>query len=197
MQLPLEITFRGLSKDDHTESLIREQIAKLEQVCDYISSCQIVVEKTQQHQRSGNPYQILIDIRVPPGHELVVKQGDEEQDMHKELPTIIREAFSAARRQLKELVEKQRKRTKTHPAQEMAAVVSKLYPDEGYGFLRTVDGREIYFHQNSVVHEEFERLEIGTGVRYVEQEGQEGPQASTVQIVDKPGARISKSEGGK
>lgn len=197
MQLPLEITFRGISKDDNTESLIREQTAKLEQVCDYISSCQIVVEKTQKHQRSGNPYHILINIRVPPGHELVVKQGDEEQDMHKELPTIIREAFSAARRQLKELVEKQRQRTKTHPQQEMAAVVSKLYEDEGYGFLRTVDGREIYFHQNSVLYDDFKRLEIGTGVRYIEEIGEEGPQASTVQIVDKPGARISKSEGGE
>lgn len=62
-----------------------------------------------------------------------------------------------------------------------------------YGFLRTLDtGREIYFHRNSVSDRDFERLEVGTGVQFAEEEGEMGPQATTVQIVDKPGARVSK-----
>ena len=44
------------------------------------------------------------------------------------------------------------------------------------------------------VEREQEHLEIGTGVRYFPSEGEEGPQASTVQIVDKPGSRASKVE---
>jgi hypothetical protein len=44
------------------------------------------------------------------------------------------------------------------------------------------------------LHDDFERLEIGTGVRYFPSEGEQGPQASTVQIVDKPGSRASKVE---
>ena len=42
---------------------------------------------------------------------------------------------------------------------------------------------------------DFPRLEIGTGVRFVEERGEEGPQASTVQIVDKPGARAGSVKG--
>ncbi|MEJ2428230.1 MAG: HPF/RaiA family ribosome-associated protein [Deltaproteobacteria bacterium] len=73
------------------------------------------------------------------------------------------------------------------------ALVDKLFPEKDYGFLKTVDGRVLYFHRNSVLADDFDRLEIGTGVRYVETMGDKGPQASTVQIVDKPGVRHSTS----
>lgn len=76
----------------------------------------------------------------------------------------------------------------------MVAIVTQIFPQEGYGFLRTVDeDREIYFHKNSVLHNDFERLTVGTGVRYVEEEGEKRPQATTVQIVNKPGVRTDKA----
>jgi len=61
----------------------------------------------------------------------------------------------------------------------------KLFSEEGYGFLETPDGREIYFHRNSVIGSDFDRLEIGTEVRFAEETGEQGPQASTVTIVGK------------
>jgi cold shock CspA family protein len=63
--------------------------------------------------------------------------------------------------------------------------VSKLFPDEGYGFLETPDGREVYFHRNSVLGADFDRLSIGTEVRFAEEEGEKGLQASTVTVVGK------------
>ena len=67
-------------------------------------------------------------------------------------------------------------------------IVEKLF-DEGYGFLRELDDdRQVYFHRNSVLHDDFERLAVGTEVRFTPQEGDDGPQASSVQIVAKPGA---------
>jgi cold shock CspA family protein len=73
----------------------------------------------------------------------------------------------------------------------------RLYPgsafNEGYGFLMTPDGRELYFHRHSVLHDDFERLAVGTEVRFEEEEGEKGPQASTVQVVNKPGVRVSMS----
>jgi hypothetical protein len=41
-----------------------------------------------------------------------------------------------------------------------------------------------------VLHDAFERLAVGTEVRFEEAEGDKGPQASTVQIVNKPGIRL-------
>ena len=192
MQVPLEITFRNVRKDTAIEDLIRQQAAKLERICNHISSCRIAVEKPQEHQRIGNPFRVRIDVMVPSEHELVAIRDSSEGDLHEQLSTVIRNAFAAMRRQLKKLVERQRGEIKTHPEQEVAGFVVRLFRQQGYGFIKSLEGEEIYFHKNSLAADDFDRLEIGTGVQWVEQQGEEGPQASTVRIVDKPGSIIAK-----
>jgi len=59
-------------------------------------------------------------------------------------------------------------------------VVARLFPEDGYGFLRTSEGREIYFNERSVLKGAFPRLRVGSLVRFAEEAGDEGPQASTV-----------------
>ncbi len=60
--------------------------------------------------------------------------------------------------------------------------VNSLFPKEGYGFIQTRDGRDIYFHRNSVLDGAFDRLSPGAEVRFSEEEGEKGPQASTVEM---------------
>jgi cold shock CspA family protein len=194
MQVPLNMTFRNVRKSAEIEALIRKQAVKLERVCPYLVSCRIAIEKPQAHQKSGNPFRVRVDVTVPPAHELVTVRNSGEGDLHEQLPTVLRQAFGAMQRQLKKLVEKQRGDVKIHPGQELAGVVVRLFRDEGYGFIKSLDGREIYFHRNSVAGAEFSRLEIGTGVQWNEEDGENGPQATVVRIVDKPGARISNSK---
>jgi cold shock CspA family protein len=75
----------------------------------------------------------------------------------------IRAGFKAMRRQLQDYVCCLRRDVKTHhPAPH--AKVGKLFPREGYGFIETPDGREIYFHKNSVLNSSFEHLDIGDEV---------------------------------
>jgi cold shock CspA family protein len=121
----------------------------------------------------------------------VVSRDPSGGDLHEELTSVIRDAFEAARRQLQKVAEKQRGRVKTHPEQELMGLVVRLFREQGYGFLRALDGREIYFHRNAVLNDDFDRLEVGTGVRFDEGLGEAGPQASTVQIVDKPGGHVA------
>mgnify|MGYP006307178829 CR=1 FL=1 len=188
MQVPLEISYRNIEKTDYIESLVREKAAELDRVHSHITSCHVAVEKPQSHQQQGNPFRVRIDVRVPPGHELVVKQKPTGGEMHRELSAVIRKAFSAMKRRLKKLEEQQRRDVKSHPEQtENQGIVKKLFPEHGYGFLRTLNNREVYFHKNSVLHNGFEDLEEGTLVRYVGEMGNNGPQASTVQIVDNQG----------
>jgi len=185
MKVPLEIAFKGIRNTDELDALIREEAAKLERVCGYISSCRVIVEMRQKHQTTGSPYRVRIDMTVPPGHELVMKQESGQGDMHDPVEIVIKNVFESAARQLRKLVEQQRGDTKAHPEQEVMAVVYRLFPDQEYGFLRTVDSQQdIYFHKNSVLHHDFDRLVVGTGVRYTAQEGEQGPQATAVQIVD-------------
>ena len=73
---------------------------------------------------------------------------------------------------------------KVHEEAAQARIV-RLFPIEEYGFLETADGREIYFHKNSVLPPGFDHLEVASEVSYVEEMGEKGPQASTVRIVGK------------
>src|SRR5690606_28302654 len=81
---------------------------------------------------------------------------------------------------------------KAHPAQETRGVISKLFKQDAYGFIQAPDGQEIYFHANSVLHDDFDRLVIGAGVRYTEELGDEGVQASSLELVEKPSGRIAR-----
>lgn len=190
MQVPLELSFRGIEDKDLIEKEVRNQVVKLEKVYQHMNSCRVAIEKTQQHQQTGNPYRVRLDITVPPGHEVVVKKEPTHGNIHDPLIKSVHEAFKSARRKLKEIKEKQRNEVKSHPERQVQAFVAKIFKDDGYGFLETTTGRSIYFHRNAVLHDDFDRLEIGTGVSYTEHMGEEGPQASSIQIIDKPGSRI-------
>jgi len=184
MQVPVEMSFRNVRKTPELEALIHRKIAKLERVCDYIISCRISVELPQKYPDTGNPYQVRIDLKIPPNHELVAKQTASEGDIHDSLEIVVAKTFRAIERQLKELTDRQHREVKTHPHQQVMGLVHQLYPARGYGFIKTIDTQEdVYFHQNSVLHYNFEKLGIGAGVRFTVQLGQKGLQASTVEVV--------------
>jgi cold shock CspA family protein len=189
MNVPLEISFRDVEKTDDLENLLRGEASSLEEVNDHVSSCRISVERPQKHLRTGSPYRVRIDMTVPPGHEIVAKREPGQGEMHEELETVILDAFDDARRQLRELNDRQAGEEKRHPAQETTALVHRLVPQEDFGFLKTLDGRDVYFHRNSVANNDFDRLAVGTGVRHAAEMGENGLQATTVRIVDKPGVR--------
>ncbi|MBD3161343.1 MAG: HPF/RaiA family ribosome-associated protein [Candidatus Eisenbacteria bacterium] len=201
MQVPLELSFRRVDMTDEIEELIRDQAGKLEQVHDSLVSCRVAVERDQKAPKRGNPYRVRLDIRVPPGQEIIVRRESSQGEIHEELTQVIRESFSSARRQLRELNEKQRgdARRESHrevPAEgePMRGSVSKLFLEERYGFVATPDGEEVYFHENAVVGEPFDDLRIGYGVSFTREEGEKGPQASTVRVIDRPGSTLAGSE---
>lgn len=191
MQLPLEINLRNVRKTKSIESIIQEKVTKLEQVCNYITSCRIAVEKIQKQQKKGNPFRVRIDLNLPPNHEIVVHRESTENDPPYILGALIRDAFDIARRQLQKQIEKQRHEIKVHPTNEINGIIQKLFREQDYGFIQGLDGTEIYFHRHSVLHGDFNRLEIGTGVRYLKKDGEDGPQASSVQIIDRAISNLS------
>ncbi len=109
MQLPLGISYRGVEKSDLLEEYIRAKAARLDRFCDHISRCDVVVEHPNHSQHSGNPFRVRIDVTVPPGHELVAEEKQVAHEMHEPLSKVINDAFKTMERQLKALVEKQRR----------------------------------------------------------------------------------------
>jgi cold shock CspA family protein/ribosome-associated translation inhibitor RaiA len=181
MQLPLQVSFRHMEHSPTIEALVREKAAHLDSFAEHIMRCRVVVEPAGKHHQHGNLYEVRIDLTVP-GEEIAVTREPGEHTEYRDIQVALRDAFDSARRQLEDYVRRRRgsvKALETAPH----ARVTKLFPEEGYGFLETPDGREIYFHRHSVLHEGFDRLRLGTEVAFVEEAGKKGPQASTVRPV--------------
>ncbi|MCL5669626.1 MAG: HPF/RaiA family ribosome-associated protein [Gammaproteobacteria bacterium] len=175
MQIPLQITFRDMPPSPAVEARIRQKVQKLESFYDRIMGCRVVVNMPQKHHHQGKLYNVRIDITVPGGEIAVNRQPDED------VYVALRDAFNAAGRQLEDYAREQRGDVKTHETPHHARVV-KLFPEEDCGFIETLDGEQIYFHRNSVVHPPFDHLKIGTEVLFIEEQGEKGPQAKLVTV---------------
>lgn len=184
MQIPLQITFRDIEPSAAIEANIREKAAKLDQFYNQIMSCRVVVEVPHAHHHQGKLYQVHIDLTVPEG-ELLVTHGHHHKDhSHEDVYVAIRDSFDAMERQLEDYARKRRGDVKKHEAAAHGWVLS-LNSNENYGTIETADERYIYFHRNSVLDKAFDKLEVGSDVRFVEEMGEDGPQASTVSLVGK------------
>lgn len=190
MQRPLKITSRDFALSEAFEAEIREKASALENYYERLSGCEVTVRAPAiKHHRKGGPFVVGIRMTVP-GKELAVDHQAQE-----ELSQAIREAFDAARRQLEDYVRELRGAVKTHEATALGRII-RLEPALDYGFLETPDKREIYFHRNSLLGADFDKLEVGTEVRFVEEEGERGPQASTVVVTKATTHRSSEPTGG-
>ena len=156
---------------------------RLEEFSRRITSCTIVINGPQTRRRQGDLFQVDIRIAMP-GHEVVVNKtrGDAPEREH---PLVaIREAFDAAVRQIEDVTREARGQVKEHAAEGYGRV-TKFLAGEDCGFIEAADGRDIYFHRNAVLGGAFDRLGVGSEVRFVEEEGDKGAQASTVRLIGK------------
>jgi cold shock CspA family protein len=207
MKIPLQVSFRNMPPSDVIEANIREKAAKLDSFYDRIMACRVIVEAPHRRHHKGKLYHVRIDLTLP-GGELVVKRepkhvepaklrspqlsGRELTESHEpskyaahdDVYIAIRDAFNAAGRKLQDYARRQRGTIKAHEPAALARV-TKLFREDGFGFLETADGRELYFHKNSVLEPGFDHIELGTQVHYAEEEGEQGPQASTVRLAGK------------
>ena len=163
MKLPLQITFRNMEGSDAMKTNIEDRAAKLDQVCDQIMSCRVMVEARHRHRQAGNIYHVRIDLTVP-GNELVVSREPHEHHSHTDAYVAIRDAFDAARRQLEHYIRQRRGFVKSHTVPPHGRV-SQLFLEQGYGKIETSDRREIYFNCNSVLNGDFAKLEIGGSLK--------------------------------
>lgn len=176
MEIPLQITSRNFDLTEAIESEIRQKAEKLDNFYKHIMRCRIVVESPQRRHHQGKLYSLHIYMTLP-GAELIVKR-----EPHEDLYVAIRDSFNAARRKLEDFARQQRGDVKHHEEVPIARI-SSLFPERGYGFITTPENREIYFHEHSVINRDFKHLKVGMTVRFAEEEGEKGPQASTVTVL--------------
>jgi ribosomal subunit interface protein len=185
MLLPLQITVRGMEGSAALEARVRELAARLERFSAQIVRCHVIVEAPHRHGHQGRVYEVHIQVTTP-GGSIVASREHRERHSHEDVYVALRDAFRAVRRQLEDY-ERERRRDVKHHEPEPTGWVSELYPAEDFGRIETSDGRSLYFHRNSVVDADFDRLATGMGVHFVEESGERGPQASTVSVIRHPG----------
>jgi ribosomal subunit interface protein len=183
MQKGLEISFHNCQPSDAVEAAIRERVGKLEKLHERLVGCRVAVEAQHRQHRTGNVYDVHIELMVP-GEDLVVSRKPHkirEKYAHPDVYTSIRDAFEAAERQLIEYKQQIRGDVKIKEDAEMyRGQVSQLYPSQDHGFILTNTGTQLYFHRNALLSGDFEQLRKGTTVHYTETMGDTGPVAYKV-----------------
>ncbi len=103
MQIPLQITTRGVHTSEAVDAAVRKHVAKLEHFSDQIVSCRVTVEVPASHKHQGALHAVHVDLKVP-GDEIISSRGHENEDVY----VAIRDAFSAVQRRLEDHMRRQR-----------------------------------------------------------------------------------------
>lgn len=180
MQVPLHIAFRHMEPSESAERQIRQRADELEQFYPRIVACRVLVEQDARHHHQGRMFRVHIDVTVP-GQVIATGRDPAAHHAHEDCHVAIRDAFDAVRRQLEDHARRARGDMKTHEAAQTGRI-ARIISDQGYAFLVTDTGDEVYVHRNSVIDGGFDRLHVGHRVRFVlsPEPGEKGPQASTV-----------------
>ncbi len=101
MKLPLQVSFHNLPHSDAIENRVREEAARLDEFCDHIMSCRVVVDVPHQRHGSGNSFQVRVDVTVP-GEEIAsVNEPPQHDPYYEDVNVAIRDAFNSAARSWK------------------------------------------------------------------------------------------------
>ena len=192
MQIAPEISFHNCESSATIEDAIRDHIDRLERIYGHMTTCRVRVDQRNQNQSDTIPPVVRIEISVP-GHKDIVVPHEPGHLQRKyqapELRNAVNEAFRIAERQLSKFKDKRADHgtadMRHEAAQEFRGQIAELTPGEDFGFLMTKEGALLYFHRNSMLTGDFDRLHRGDEVSYVEAMGDNGPTASKVRVQER------------
>ena len=176
MKMPLQIVYRNVEPSSALEAEIRDCARTLRQFAERLTACRVTVSARQPGDGSGLLREVCVELTVGAGR--FTAGADACGNGCAGLGDAVRRAFDQLMQQMPH---------GPQPSEQdggerlpLGRVVER-HPD--YGKIRTREGQLVYFHRNSVADGDFEALEIGSEVRFVEQIGELGPQAIAVYVV--------------
>jgi ribosomal subunit interface protein len=108
MQVAPEIKFHDVERSAWIEDYVGERVRKLERFAGGVTSCHVTLTQEQASQAKGNRYSVMVEVRIPPNHDLAVKKHKVVHEMRTQLPALINLAFGAIEKQLKKTAELRR-----------------------------------------------------------------------------------------
>jgi cold shock CspA family protein/ribosome-associated translation inhibitor RaiA len=194
MQTPVEIDFQGLEANEQLRACVTRNISMLEERFGRITACRIVIRGPSERHRKGGAFDVSIRLTLPQGREVDIGRSEGRPEIaetnNRLLDPVIalNDAFKRARRRLQDHARRMQGHVKAHEGPPIATV-TRFDDAAGFGFLETQDGREVYFHKNSILDGGVRSMVPGTRVTFFEEMGDKGPQASTVKVLGKHAMR--------
>lgn len=182
MQTQPKVVWRGIEPTETLSQRIDEELVELHRAYPRITACRVAIESPHRHHRHGGHYQVKIEVTVP-GKQLTVTRDPAAHKNFEDAHAAVNEAFATMHRQLSDYLQLVRGEVKRHVPAAQEGEVLRVMPEEDCGFIATRDGSEVYFHKNSVLNGGWQRIAAGDRVRFHAEQGDKGPQASTVHLV--------------
>jgi hypothetical protein len=177
-----------MENSEWAESQIRAHIAELEKIYGRLTACRVRVDQRATNNKDTIPPVVRIELGIPGRGDVVVSHEPEHLQrkyQRPELRNAIHEAFRKAERQLLDIKTNRDGRTKDvhhDTANQLRGEVAEITPHEDFGFLITATGGLLYFHRNSMLNGDFDALQRGDAIYYVEAVGDTGPIATKVRV---------------
>ena len=179
----MEIHWRNLDElGSDGRSAIEARLRDLDEGHGDLIKLWITGARTPHHRRGGQEVRLRCQAR---GRELVAART--RPDLGKALDEVL-DAFEREVRKLRDRRADLRASEPSAPPQ--LGVIDRVFADQGYGFILTDGGEQIYFHRNAVQGAlAFERLTEGDRVGLNYEAGERGLQATVVRPAppDAPG----------
>jgi ribosomal subunit interface protein len=168
--MDIEIQTQHVAMQPEWRALIDERLARLAERYPALIRVHVTLKHGRHHQRGVEEVDIVAT--CPGATVRAAKPGEEMRDA-------VHAALDVLERQLAAHHEERRHFGKA-PGARPSGTIARVFTDRGYGFIRTDDGEEVYFHRNALHELDFASLPLGLPVELEIEQGAEGPQASRV-----------------
>lgn len=172
----LEVEARNIAMTPRWKTEIEERMAALQRGHDDIIHGRVTLTKNRHHKKLDNVAEALVLVTVPTRQTLTSRKED------KTFEEAIRAAFDAVAIELRKYRDKRAdKVARIEPLPQLRGVVSKVFQEQGYGFILKDGGGEVYFHKNALKGISFDEVQDGLEVLFESEPGEKGLHATIVQ----------------
>lgn len=118
METPVEIVFHNMHPSEAVEADIRKRVAKLEKFYGRLTSCRVSIEARSKQHRTGNIFEVHVEMQAPGGHLVVSKEPHHVENRRRvgSIRTSIQNSFKAAEAQLRSFHDRQHGDVKLRPS---------------------------------------------------------------------------------
>lgn len=168
--MELEISAQHTEIHPRWRQMLDRHVAKLNGQGANLLRVHVTLVHSTHHLRGHEEVRILATL---PGQTLRVQKA------RARMGDAIHAAFSALQREMEHEIAHRRSPDREYGPR-FSGIVSRLFAERGYGFIRTPEDQEIYFHRDALHNLVLDELREGLPVEFEVEQGEKGPQAARV-----------------